>query len=536
MATEMNGQVRIPRNLWSVRNGYLLVLLVTLILYALLLVSAVSEGPARAFLRDAHGDVVWLVFILVPILLLALSFFRVTLERRPADQRWWRALPSMTVSLARVSAAVVFTLGLCVLFGAVLSSSSNEDALVYVLGFAALIIGGQHLVEFESAQKSLNEINGHLRDTDRDLQTTDHHLQQTTEELTRRFESFETRANVLNRQLGRRVTELAQTIGYAQYRKLVNKAYGNARTRILGSTNHWPVDPRFWTTDLNDEDCLESPDFWARQDVFKNIRNAIRETRAGEHELRITFAGRLNILSAAGAPKLSPRNFNLFVGMLWRLALARQLRREMRASASSERYRRESEVRVMVADIPINAHVIDDRAFLLLHLPGSETGQSYGLEISSEAAAAFGGPAATVSVADVYAEIIERYTRTHVRSAREYAASLLVFAAVANIRPTFDDLRLVDDGRPVKRNVNALLDALGREEWAKNYDRNRELWNAVGPNGEGLLMEGVSRLACDLLKHAYSTRKIYDLPGRVEWRTQWNPNIVTIDRVIEDLL
>lgn len=474
----------------------------------------------RPLVEQDNGHPRRWVFVAAPVLLLLLSIFHVSRKR---SERGF----SIDVSALSLSFSAGTTLILCVLFGALLAEpADSEQTLVYILGFAALIIGGQHLVEFETAQRTLEGVNSRLS--------------QSTGTLNDRLGVFEDRMKTLTDGIDSRVTELRDTLGYTKYRDIVNRAYGQARRRVLASTNHWPTDPAFWTPDLgaaHDLDALGTG-FWEAQHVFANLRNAIHGTRGGTDPLRMVFAGRLSVTPAEDSPALAPQDFTLFVGVLWRLALAHRLREEMRGGDANDAYLEKSCVRVMVADLPINCHVIDDKAFLLLHLPGDEGARSYGLELpTGSGAASHDQPGrARPCVADTYAEIIDRHTRTHVRSAREYAASLLVLAATATAKNPFEDVELMRDGVPRAETVKMLLDALGMQAWIERQcGPDRDIPTDVEMD-EHAWEAGAMLLVCDFLKHYYAREKIFQLPERAQARGGWYDGMLTVDLIIEDLI
>lgn len=464
-------------------------------------------SPPGGFLRDGDEHPRTWVFVAAVGLLLLLSFFRVRYEKG-------KRFP-LTVSDLYLSVSAVTTLGLCVLFAILLAP--HEELLVYILGFAALIIGGQHLVEFDEAQGILKGVNEQLGDSTRKLSkaTTD---------------------------IERRVASLTQTLGYEEYREMINLAYGQVTFRVLACTNHWPIDPTFWSKELSKEASLRDPEFWEGQKVYCNLRQAVRATRVEQRPLKMVFVGRFSLSMLANAPALSIQEFTLFVGILWRLAIAHRLRAEMRHAAATSTYRKESSVRVMVADVPINCHVVDKNAFLLLHLPSNERLQSYGLKLTTPDDSSTPeqlGPSGP-SVAEAYAEIIERYTRTHVHSAREYVASLLVMAATANAGEPFGDLVLMNHTTPHptpdRAVVSSLLDTLGMQAWLDRQSGpygdiptgrvtlDREDWK----NGAILLLE-------DFLSHYYARGRGFKRPERAGGR-DGDESVLTVDDLVGDLL
>jgi hypothetical protein len=446
-----------------------------------------------------------LVFLLAASVLLFLSLLKVEDARR--------------VSLLSITDTALLNLLLCILFGIILSQGEKpETTLVYILGFAALIIGAQHLVEFHGAEKTLKKLNAELG--------------RTSTTLMEQLQSSENKIRELNEEIANQVGHQVLTLRYDAYRQLVTEAYQKARKRILGSGNHWPIDPQFWHPSKRSL-TLEEDEFWENQKVYQHLFKALHESSAGRisPELRIIFAGRLDVLPTSGmSTALSTSDFLLFLGVLWRLALARRLRKAFplpdRDGASDEQL-----VRVFIADMPISAHVIDNDVFLLRSAPGMKHTSSLGLKIGDGNNITSKYRDSDVEIAETFAEMIDRYIRKYVRSAKEYAASLLVFAALFYEKT--DDLILVEDGIPNRAIIRTLLERLGMSAWAEEYSGDEDTFLVDAT----YLSDRATDLAVYFLQHYYAERKLTKLPSREHyWNEADNLNRVTIDRLIEDMI
>jgi hypothetical protein len=478
--------------------------------YHLLVLTAIGLGGTIFFSGPLSGNVerLRLVFLAVAALLLVLSLFRVSDDLR--------------ISTLHIAPPATINLFLCFAFGFLLSRGEHPEAtLVYILGFAALIIGGQHLVEFHRTEET--------------IRTLDRQLAQTGRQLTEQLASSETRIGELNRGLQARIENQMITLRYEKYREQVTRAYTSAERRVVAAASHWPIDPQFWDSPKKDL-TLEDDAFWDAQEVYRNLSAALqRSWDAPEGKrLQIVFAGRLDVVpTMETAPALSKDDFTLFMGVLWRLALARRLRKAVDTPADSTAAPVRADVRVFVADIPINAHVIDDDVYLLRSKPGDGHESSMGIKIADGNNAENPGRASDVETADTFAQMIERYTRRTVRSAREYAASLLVFAAVSRGEPR--DLELLDEkGYPETATIRKLLETLGMEQWARQG--NGGLGDAVRVDADQLCRRA-TELTGYFLQHYYPDRKLVKLPSRARyWEQRDNVDRVTVDRLIDDII
>lgn len=478
--------------------------------YHFLVIAALGLAATIYFAPAVHEDVevLRLVFLLVAALLLVLSLFRVSDDLR--------------VSTLLIAPPAMVNLFLCFLFGFVLSrGEAPETTLVYILGFAALIIGGQHLVEFHGTEETIERLNAQLAATGG--------------QLMEQLASSETRLGELNKGFQQRLETQMITLRYDKYRDQITKAYASAEQRVLGSASHWPMDPHFWDP-LKKDLTLEDEAFWDNQDVYRNLLAALQRSRASGDgpRLRIVFAGGLDVVPAPEtSPALSESDFMLFVGVLWRLALARRLRKATEAPADSYQHPARADVRVVVADIPINAHVIDGDVFLLRRKPGDAHESSMGIKIADGNNAQNPTRESDLETADTFAEIIQRYTRRTVRSAREYAASLLVFAALARGEPR--DVELVDaHGVPDLDTIRELLQTLGLDAWARASSG--IIGNAVHVDA-AQLCKRTTELTAYFLQHYYADRKLVKLPSRAHyWDQPDNAGSVTVDRLIEDMI
>jgi hypothetical protein len=219
--------------------------------------------------------------------------------------------------------------------------------------------------------------------------------------------------------------------------------------------------------------------------------------------------------------------------VLWRLALARRLRKGIDAlvPARGEPPLR-ADVRVVIADIPINAHVIDNDVYLLRCKPGDGFESSMGVKIADGNNPNSPSAEADIELANMFGEIIERYARRTVRSAREYAASLLVFAAMS--RQEVRDVELVNaSGEPDLDIVRGLLNTLGMQRWAKDYSGSPDALR-VDPTH---LMDRATELAAYFLQYYYADRKLMKIGSRAHyWQQPDVFGVVTVDRLIEDII
>lgn len=504
--------------------------------YHLLVLVAIALAAAVLFSESLSGN--RLVFISVAALLLVLSLFRVSDEVSHDPQ----------ISRLRITLPATINLFLCFVFGIVLSRGDEhpETTLVYILGFAALIIGGQHLVEFHRTEETIRTLDRQLTETGRQLassqtrigktiRTLDRQLAQTGRELTAQLASSETRIGELNKGLQARIENQMITLRYEKYREQVTRAYTLAERRVLAAASHWPIDPQFWAASKKDL-TLEDDAFWNEQEVYRNLSAALQrswDVPEGKR-LQIVFAGRLDVVpTMETAPALSKDDFTLFMGVLWRLALARRLRKAVDTPADSTGAPVRVDVRVFVADVPINAHVIDDDVYLLRSKPGDGHESSMGIKIADGNNVENPGRASDVETADTFAQMIERYTRRTVRSAREYAASLLVFAAVSRGEPR--DLELLDEkGRPQTATIRELLETLGMEQWARQG--NGGVGDPFRVDADHLCSRA-TELTGYFLQHYYPDRKLVKLPSRTRyWEQPDNVGRVTVDRLIDDII
>jgi hypothetical protein len=502
------------RRLLTARRTYFAFAFASFIWLLILLATPLPERVSEVEHAVRGGEKRWHV-ILTATLLLAMSFFKV---RRV---RIGRRRPFAAAGLS-VTTSALLSLFFCFAFGLLLTREADtETTLVYILGFAALIIGGQHLVEFESAENTIKDVNKKLRDS--------------TSTLTERMEKFEENVETLNMAIHDSVVAVVRTFRYEFYRTLVTEAYGRATRRVFGIANHWPIDPSFWGS----YGVFLSEDFWSKEQVYEQITASIQRERENptSEGLRILFAGRLSVLPASNlGPELSPSHFMLFIGVLWRLSLAWRLREKLEKPSvnglPTEQFRTRSYLRVMVADVPISAHVIDEEVFLLLHTPGDAgVAASRGIQIADRSASNVQPNDHKTDIASTYSEIIERYTRTHVRSAREYIASLFVLAGIAKSIHRRDFI-LMDSGKVNREIVTSLLSALGMDSWTQEYDGKAEVSGAPAE----LLTRRATELACDFVAHYYDLNRLSYLPNRAPyWESDVKAELLTVDRMIEDL-
>jgi hypothetical protein len=161
---------------------YMVCLAAALSLSAAIWLWSPPGGPLRGHDENPRA---W-VFVAATGLLMLLSFFRVRYERG-------RRFP-FSVSDLYFSVSALTTLGLCVAFGLLLAP--REEILIYILGFAALIIGGQHLVEFDEAQTILKGVNKQLG--------------KSTRKLSRATDEIESRVASLTQQLNESTSKIGE--------------------------------------------------------------------------------------------------------------------------------------------------------------------------------------------------------------------------------------------------------------------------------------------------------------------------------------
>ena len=248
------------------------------------------------------------------------------------------------------------------------------------------------------------------------------------------------------------IEELSSIIGYSQLRKQILNSYEAATHRIISVSDYWPIDTSWWDARIQNEppDWWKSPEAWTTCELYLSL-NRQPFPREG-----ITFVGTMPwpAYDNRDSLELTPFDFDRLLGLVWRLNVVHCLRQ----SKFTGHERRNEKIRIVIADIPVKATIVDNTVFVIL--PREENLESWrGTQLTGMRSAI--RPLDDTQnrereVADAYADLVLNYI-CHARSAREYINSILCLAELHNLH--------IDKNQKVRPFLQECLTTLGLSKW-----------------------------------------------------------------------
>lgn len=240
--------------------------------------------------------------------------------------------------------------------------------------------------------------------------------------------------------LNEQIDDLNNIVGYKEHRDKILEGFTKANNRIISVSDNWVIDSEWW----KDHTKLST----------SNLYRALTSIECRARS--IVFAGKMpwpefDVMNNKLTP-LEPSDFHKVLGIAWRYIIASEVRRHRRASNNHE-----LDIRIVYAEIPISATVIDNSIyFLVTNAPN--VWKMRGTQLTGRYNAS-APQSQEIATADAFQDLLERYV-SHSRSAREYLESLFYLISLAH-----DDLN--ESSTVGKENIERCLDLLGLEKWTE---------------------------------------------------------------------